>query len=732
MKQLLAELVDVLGHDNDLLRTRMRVDSDSELQEREFLRNDIIHRLESGHLEAPCRELQLLSDWVWAAEHQRLSALNKQHSALLDLCPDAAAIVDLDGRIQYVNRAATLLIHAMTGLVDEHIIGKTARELGIVIEAGPSPADLPALARSNSVAEALLAGHWHEIRATAVRGKDGRANALGLTFTDIHERKIGLVRLELLSKLSRLVGTVDRDQLWTALSYVAIPQLADWCVVSVVDEREIKSTFISHRDPSKASLREKLVNLAIGPRHHPLWQNLLSSGFQLLADVTDDMVRKLLESAHADLVSQVGIRSLMVVPVVSRGKLIAIITLAYTNESGRRYGRDDPGVALELALHAAHIAENARLVAETKASDARFRIALAEARTIVYEQDASLRYVFDYGHELSASMLGKRAADALPPDEAAALDKIKQHVLDTGEPVHTEIELSFGGEKRWYRETIEAVRDRRGRRVGVIGAATDLTEEKAAQAALQQALAIRDRVMGILSHDLRNPLSTMTMAASMLLHTDDASGTVKNTAMMIERAANRMTEMIETLLDFTRVRVTGKPLSIILSHCNLAEIVNEIVDEARNAAPGRTIALDVRGCTTGVCDASRIGQALSNLTANALTYGDATQPISIELIGTDRELLLRVHNEGRAIPEALQRVMFEPFARGEEDVVSPHGLGLGLFVVREIVASHNGSIAVESTPEAGTTFTIRLPTIPPDAEAAGTIVDTHTEPPAVH
>ena len=108
----------------------------------------------------------------------------------------------------------------------------------------------------------------------------------------------------------------------------------------------------------------------------------------------------MLDDEQYQLVSPMGIRSLMVVPIVSRGQSIAVLTLAYTDESGRRYGQDDPGVAVELALHAAHMAENARLVNEAKSSDARFRIALADARTIVYEQDKALRYVWHYGPDV--------------------------------------------------------------------------------------------------------------------------------------------------------------------------------------------------------------------------------------------------------------------------------------------------------------------------------------------
>jgi signal transduction histidine kinase len=711
LKALLAELVDVLehGHVEEPGRTPPVVNGEAELRERELLRNDILEKLESSHVEAPGRELMVLADWVWTAEHARLTEIVIERSALLDLCPDAAAIVTLDGHIRYVNTAMARLVHTMTGLSPDAIIGKTGKELGFWVAAGPSPGEFRNLARTHAVSEIMVVGRWHELRAKEICGVDGAVQAIALLMADVHERKLAAIRLEVLSKLTHLVGTLERDELWKAMTQVPIPQLADWCAVNTIENRRIKATFIGQSDPSTANLRDKLVRAANGMEEHPLWREMLSTGFQLLSEVSDELLRKLVPDEELyQLVARIGIRSLMVVPVVSRGDLVAIITLGYTDQSRRRYGQDDPALGVALALHAAHIAENARLVAEAKSSEARFRIALAEARTIVYEQDESLRYTWHFAPDLP-SYIGRTHADVLPPEEAAALTKLKQRVLDTGEPASTEMELSFAGKRRWYRHTIEAVRDRLGRRTGVIGAATDFTEQKQAQQELNLAVELRDRVMGVLGHDLRNPLGATTLAAKALRLRDDLPADANRLVVVIDRASRRMSEMIDTLLDFTRVRVSAQPLPIVRGRCDLAEIAQEIVEESRAGAPGRTIELEIQGDTESICDAPRIGQALSNLLGNALSYGDKTKPVLLSIEGMPAQIRLRVHNEGPAIPEWLLPVLFDPFVRGKPDVVSPHGLGLGLFVVKEIVRSHGGSIDVVSTAAAGTTFTIHLP-----------------------
>jgi PAS domain S-box-containing protein len=711
LRAMLKELVDTLHHGHLDQHPGWPSGADGgSLRDRELLREGILEKLEQDHINAPDEEVKLLSDWVWGPDHVWLSESNRYTSTLLDLSPDAVAVVSLEGRILYANRATAKLVHGTTGLSPEQLIGRTGRDVGLWVEAGPRPREFQEIARSRAVAEVQMLGHWYELRAREIVGPDGKVQALGITLTDIHDRKLALVRLELLSKLNRIVGTIEGDDLWRALAQVPVPQLADWCTISVIERDQVRSSFLAQRDPSKTHLRDTILRAATGMKHHPLWQELNATGFQLLSEVSDELLHTLAPTDELyELVRQLEIRSLMVVPVVSRGDTIAIFTFAFTAESKRRYDHNDPALAIEVALHAAHLAEHARLIAETKTSEARFRVALSDARTLVYEQDENLRYVWHYSSHLPVAPVGRVHSEILPAAEAEVLTRLKEHVLQTGDALCTELELSFGGVTRWYRETIEAVQDPTGRRTGVIGAATDFTEQKRIQEELKTAVELRERVMGILGHDLRNPLAAVNMAATSLVRREDLPPDAQRTAARIERGARRMNEMIETLLDFTRVRVSGQPLPITRNPSDLGEAAREIVEELRLSWPDRAIELEVHGDTQEVLDAPRMAQVISNLIANALTYGDPTRPIGISVDGDREALSVRVHNEGPPIPRDLVPVLFDPFTRGQADVISPQGLGLGLFVVREIVGSHGGSIGVESTETEGTTFTIRLP-----------------------
>jgi signal transduction histidine kinase len=439
---------------------------------------------------------------------------------------------------------------------------------------------------------------------------------------------------------------------------------------------------------------------------NPLWRRLkLTQGFQLLTDVSDEWLRKItIHGQQYDFMKQVGVQSLMVQPVVSRRQIVAIFTLMYTTESGRRYGLGDPELTREMALHAAHIIENACLLRDLRATDARFRVTLAGARTAIFEQDSALRYRWHYNPFVPVNLLGRTDAEVFPADEAADLTALKRRVMESGESTCQELALTISGERRIYRESLEALRDHTGKPVGIIGSATDITEEKRTQKRLGEAIGFRDRMTGVLGHDLRNPLSAVKMASASLLR-QGLPEALRGRVDVIDRAANRMSEMIETLLDLTRAGSQGG-LPVTRVPCDVGAIAKEVASEWAAASPDRTLQVDVQGELEGRWDPARVAQAISNLVGNALEHGDPRTPVRLSVARSDEAVVVKVRNDGPPIPSELRPVLFEAFARGDR---SPHGLGLGLFIVKQIAAAHGGTVDVESSAETGTVFTLVLP-----------------------
>jgi signal transduction histidine kinase len=179
-----------------------------------------------------------------------------------------------------------------------------------------------------------------------------------------------------------------------------------------------------------------------------------------------------------------------------------------------------------------------------------------------------------------------------------------------------------------------------------------------------------------------------------------------------------MLEMIDTLLDFTQVRLLGKvPMKPVPA--DLAQIAGRVADEMRLSSPDRSIEVETDGDPRGEWDPARLSQTISNLVANAVAYGDPHTPVRIVVDGTGADVSLKVINYGPPIPPQEIPTLFEPFRRAVPDDRSPGGLGLGLYIVQQIVRAHGGTIGVESNATLGTVFTARFPRHPISSPAPG-------------
>lgn len=227
---------------------------------------------------------------------------------------------------------------------------------------------------------------------------------------------------------------------------------------------------------------------------------------------------------------------------------------------------------------------------------------------------------------------------------------------------------------------------------------------------LRQEVEFRERFMGILGHDLRNPLSAILNAATLLQESDSVPAADAWVLQRITTSADRMARMISDLLDVTRVRSGGR-LPIRPGAADLHAICLQVAEELRMVHQQRVIMVRSRGDTRGEWDADRIAQLVQNLVSNALDYSPAETSIQIAVHGAESGAVLRVHNRGPAIPPDHARSIFEPFQRGADETRTSDGLGLGLFIAHQIATSHGGSLQVRSGPVLGTTFTASLPRI---------------------
>lgn len=216
----------------------------------------------------------------------------------------------------------------------------------------------------------------------------------------------------------------------------------------------------------------------------------------------------------------------------------------------------------------------------------------------------------------------------------------------------------------------------------------------------------RDRFLGILGHDLRNPIGSITMGAS-LLAADRLNEKQLAIVSRILNSARRLDRMVGDILDFSRGRL-GSPMPIAAAESNFGTIVQEVVTEVQTANPAFIVRCASGGNLDGSWDVDRLKQVVSNLLLNAIQHGTGKE-VSATASGDENLVVLEVHNEGPPIPPELQATMFDPLVQGRTNEPDRSGLGLGLFIVNEIVSAHHGTIDVTSLEAGGTTFTVRLP-----------------------
>jgi signal transduction histidine kinase len=222
----------------------------------------------------------------------------------------------------------------------------------------------------------------------------------------------------------------------------------------------------------------------------------------------------------------------------------------------------------------------------------------------------------------------------------------------------------------------------------------------------RNASALREQFIAVLGHDLRNPLASISGAAS-LLRKEALSERGSRILDMVQGSVVRMSGLIDNVLDFARGRLGGGFTLARQAGVDLEPILQQVVGELRIGVQGRTIDTDFALRDAVNCDPSRFAQMVSNLLANGLTHGAPQEPVQIHAATDGAELKLWIANKGKPIPPGAMERLFQPFFRGEAQP-SQNGLGLGLHIASEIAKAHGGALEVASTPQE-TRFTFRMP-----------------------
>jgi signal transduction histidine kinase len=434
-----------------------------------------------------------------------------------------------------------------------------------------------------------------------VRGRcffdaEGRAVRFIGTVMDVTERRRSEDNLRFLAQASEvLTASLDYEDTLRRVARLAVPGLADWCGVDVLDERgQVRRLVIVHKDPEKQGVAEELE------RRYPRSEDASSGSIRvlrtgeslLLPDIPDEgLVRYARDAEHLRLLRELGFKSYLVVALRARERVLGTITLVRT-EPGQRYGAEELRLAEDLARRAAVSVDNALL----------------------------------------------------------------------------------------YREA-------------------------------QKAIGLRDDFLQVAAHELRTPVTSLKLNTQALLASarrEEAWS--ERTAMRLagmERSVSRLSVLVNELLDVSRV--TGGRLVLHPEELDLVALLRDVIEHFRPEAEraGCELRVQLPEPVVSRWDRLRVEQVLGSLLSNACKYG-AGLPVEVSLSASASRAELRVRDEGIGIAPDVQSRIFERFERAVSD---RHygGLGMGLWMTREMVTAMGGTIRVESALGQGATFLVELP-----------------------
>ena len=543
-------------------------------------------------------------------------------------------------------------------------------------------------------------------------------------------------RLQLLSGVSHEISAADLD---LAARVRAIPgaigrALGCWSSLFLIDHEgalSLRAAF--HPSPEAQAELERLVSSA-----DSAWTRDAMNGETVITEGTEVE----LGSARGAPALEALVRALspgttIKAPLRARGRVLGVLTASRVHPE-EAFSEADRALFEELSERVAVAIENSRLYEDAQRARARAELLHRFGQLVAASE--RVETIFEAAFDALASISFDRAALLILDEERVMRVRASRGLTEVAELERPLLWLD-GADSVTPATPLPAAFERdlflplatRGvlsgaLLIGATGAAVrsgpDLETARAianylssviarfgALAELQETLRYNELFAGILAHDLRNPINAVLMAAQLLLvrregHAGDPSDT--RPVGKILASGERMAKMVDQLLDFTRAR-SGGGIAIQPVPTNLANLCAQALDELTLVNPDWRFERKVEGDPNGFWDPDRLLQIISNLASNAGQHGGLRGPITVRIDGTaGGHVTLCVHNDGAVAPEILSS-LFDPFHSARRVRERSQGLGLGLFIVREIARAHGGAVTVSSSDEEGTAFRVRLP-----------------------
>jgi len=653
------------------------------------------------------RQAELLKEQE-LAELRRES--EERYRFLAEAQPDQIWTATPKGQLDYVNQRAldyfdasfaAMVEQGWTEVIHPEDLGRTLERWQHALDTGHLYENELRLRRA-----ADASYRWHLTRAVPMQDRRGEIVKWFGSNTDIHDQKRAEEAQRFLVEAgATLGGSLDYRTTLAAVAKMAVPRIADWSRVDILEHGKLRTLAVEHVDPAKLELALELArrypedpDAAQGP---PLVLRTGSS--ELVTEIAEETLAELaVDDLHLGLVRELGFQSYMCVPLLARDRVLGVISFVAA-ESGRRYGPDDLALAEELARRAGTAIENAQLYREVeeRAQAARVLATVADGVFLV-DREGVVRLWNEAAEAITGlpreGVVGRSAEEVLP-----GWSHLAARVPIAGAPGPAASEtmpLELAGGERWL--SISGV----GFDEGTVYAFRDLTEERGLEE-------MRQDLVATVSHELRTPLAAIYGSALTLARDDLELEPALNTKLLgvIVDESERLADIVNDLLLASQLDA-GK-LEVRIEHCDARSLTESVVEAARTHLP-EDLTLELEAAEADLppvaADEGQLRQVLGNLIDNAIKYSPDGGDVRIRLEPADQCVRFAVADRGLGIPSGEQARIFEKFYR-----LDPHmtrgigGTGLGLYISRELVRRVNGRIWVEPNDGQGSVFYVEIP-----------------------
>jgi len=563
-----------------------------------------------------------------------------------------------------------------------------------------------------------------------------RSSLLARQQADAREREKLTRWADGLSDGFRLVfSRASLEHMFEELARLACEVPADFSAIRVLspDRQWLEYRALHHRQPVQGELLRAALQDGAMPASLGGTASVLASGKSLLVPVMDmdKLLRDYAGTRFGDYVARFPVSTAMVVPLVSRGAVYGVVTVARTDPEP--FQADDLRFLERVADRAAAALDNTDLLEKLSRSEQQLRVALEAGQLGAWEWDipagkVSWSATLEQIHGLEAGdFAGTFEAyrrDIHPEDRERVLSSIARALETRGDHHIVYRIVRPDGQVRWLEAHGRLLGDAAGAPQKLVGVCVDVTERRRSEEQLRQmVLALRDadrrkdQFLAMLAHELRNPLGPM-VNATYLLRVPGVEEEVAATARdILDRQVRHMAHLLDDLLDVSRItrgkiEFSREPVDVTAL---AREVVGDHLETFRTA--GLTLELSApAGPLVVNGDRARLAQVVGNLLSNALKFSHGGQSVRVRVDGepSGQQAVLTVRDQGVGIEPALLDSIFEPFMQADTSLSRPRGgLGLGLAVVQGLVALHGGRVSASSDgPGQGAELRVELPLHP--------------------